>query len=672
MQLTAGCGVIHLGELEPPEGRQIVTGVRIHGTRQLSSRGISNVIATYSDNLKLTGTKPLLDRTKLAADARRIESYGAANGYFQARVVDYWVEELNVNRVRVHFRIEEGPPTLVEEISFGDPLADTLRLVGQEDDQEAAQRLEEVTARLQRYAPLRVGHVWRERDYQLGLNRIRDELVRRGFRFARVLGDVIVVREEQRAYVRYHIVPGPLVRLEELRVEGNRRVATKRIMRRVRMKPGKPLTRAALNNTEADIYGLRSFFGVSAEPLTPTLEEKLAGREKTIDNLREIDWPHSVPVRIRVQEMPIHEISVGVGTGIDNTKGEVYLRSGYLNRNFLSGLRHFDISGRPALVSRPNFFDPDQVWAFGARADLLFRQPSLFEEFIELSTRVGYALDVEDGYKSHRVGGSPTLSRRFFNLVTLSVGFNLLYYNYFDFEGVLNLDMTDTLGIEFRDAYLLNELEQVVELDMRDVIYDPRRGGYLALRMSQSFRNIGSDFNYLRFSVDGRIYYSPWSFMTLAVKIQYGQVVDLYGEDVPLPARFRGGGPSDMRGFGAGRMGPYLCETVDPATGERVATSGTGDRCGGRAIYPGGNLHLGASTEVRFHLPANFGLVAFADVGEIWSEREDFALDSLNVAVGPGLRYYTPFGPIRFDFGVQVTPPVPGRFAWHLSIGQAF
>ena len=58
-----------------------------------------------------------------------------------------------------------------------------------------------------------------------------------------------------------------------------------------------------------------------------------------------------------------------------------------------------------------------------------------------------------------------------------------------------------------------------------------------------------------------------------------------------------------------------------------------------------------------------------------------FKLNELRYAVGPGLRYETPVGPIRFDVGYQVNEipgllidgaPQPRRWRIHFSIGQAF
>jgi outer membrane protein insertion porin family/translocation and assembly module TamA len=75
------------------------------------------------------------------------------------------------------------------------------------------------------------------------------------------------------------------------------------------------------------------------------------------------------------------------------------------------------------------------------------------------------------------------------------------------------------------------------------------------------------------------------------------------------------------------------------------------------------------------------GIVLFLDAGNVWPQSGGIRLDDLRYAVGPGLRYLTPIGPIRFDLGWQLNP-IPGLLVngepqtrpWrlHFSIGQAF
>lgn len=74
-------------------------------------------------------------------------------------------------------------------------------------------------------------------------------------------------------------------------------------------------------------------------------------------------------------------------------------------------------------------------------------------------------------------------------------------------------------------------------------------------------------------------------------------------------------------------------------------------------------------------------VVLFADAGNVWYDSFDFDLGDMRVAVGPGLRYRTPIGPVRVDLGYQVKridgllvdgEPEKRRWRIHFSIGQAF
>ena len=80
-------------------------------------------------------------------------------------------------------------------------------------------------------------------------------------------------------------------------------------------------------------------------------------------------------------------------------------------------------------------------------------------------------------------------------------------------------------------------------------------------------------------------------------------------------------------------------------------------------------------------LRGKLGVVAFLDGGNVWTQSWGVNLSDLRYDVGPGLRYQTPIGPIRFDFGYQLNP-IPGlevngqpqthRWRIHFSIGQAY
>ena len=128
---------------------------------------------------------------------------------------------------------------------------------------------------------------------------------------------------------------------------------------------------------------------------------------------------------------------------------------------------------------------------------------------------------------------------------------------------------------------------------------------------------------------------------------------------MPFSRKFFLGGATSVRGWGRYELSP-LSESGLPI---------------------GGNSMFEYSLEGRERLIGSFGAVLFFDTGNVWANSWDIRLNDLRYAVGPGLRYQTPVGPIRFDFGYQLNP-IPGlivngtpqsrRWRIHFSIGQAF
>ncbi|HEY1340014.1 MAG TPA: BamA/TamA family outer membrane protein, partial [Bryobacteraceae bacterium] len=116
---------------------------------------------------------------------------------------------------------------------------------------------------------------------------------------------------------------------------------------------------------------------------------------------------------------------------------------------------------------------------------------------------------------------------------------------------------------------------------------------------------------------------------------------------IPLPERFFGGGGTSHRGFPDNQAGPR-----DPTTG-----------------FPlGGTALLFNQTEIRFPLIGeNIGGVLFHDAGNIYSsirnisfrvhQRDLQDFDYMVHAVGLGVRYRTPIGPVRVDLAYSINPP---------------
>jgi outer membrane protein assembly factor BamA len=235
--------------------------------------------------------------------------------------------------------------------------------------------------------------------------------------------------------------------------------------------------------------------------------------------------------------------------------------------------------------------------------------------------------------------------------------------------------------------------------DHRDDPSDATRGAYTLVNAGVSWQDFGSQANFLRFTGQNSTYHILGSYLVFARKTQFG-VVSPYGslysitvpagngqpskiiltDSIPLPERFFMGGSESMRGFSINQAGPR-----DPVTGYPI---------GGNALFLN-SLELRASFAQR-----RLGVVLFEDAGNVYdtirkmrllkftqSSPNDF--DYTSQAVGIGLRYKTPAGPIRFDVGYNLNPPRYyvittqngvnnvevqrlSHFQFFLSIGQSF
>ena len=128
---------------------------------------------------------------------------------------------------------------------------------------------------------------------------------------------------------------------------------------------------------------------------------------------------------------------------------------------------------------------------------------------------------------------------------------------------------------------------------------------------------------------------------------------------MPFHKRYFLGGASSIRGWGRYEVSPL---------------SGFGFPIGGLTMMQG-------TSEVRMPIAGNLGAVVFLDFGNVWEEAWNFDTGDIRYAVGPGLRYLTPVGPIRVDVGYQLNPipnllvnglPQKRQLRVHFSIGQAF
>ena len=188
--------------------------------------------------------------------------------------------------------------------------------------------------------------------------------------------------------------------------------------------------------------------------------------------------------------------------------------------------------------------------------------------------------------------------------------------------------------------------------DRRDDPVDPHKGIYNTLDVGLAERVVGSQRNFLRFLARNATYHPLGKKLVLARSTEFGDIYAFrYSGDVlaaiPLPERFFGGGGTSNRGFPENQAGPR-----DPVTGFPL---------GGTAVFFN-------QTELRFPLIGdNIAGVLFHDAGNAYSSLGNLSFrvrqrnlqdfDYMVHAVGFGIRYRTPVGPIRVDLAYSINPP---------------
>ena len=231
--------------------------------------------------------------------------------------------------------------------------------------------------------------------------------------------------------------------------------------------------------------------------------------------------------------------------------------------------------------------------------------------------------------------------------------------------------------------------------DRRDDPVDSKRGTYNSMDVALATAALGSQTSFARVMLRNSTYHRIARDLILARSVQFGYIGRMGGlPDIPLAERFFAGGASTQRAFPDNQAGPRDLLTGFPL---------------------GGTALLFHSTELRFPLIGdNIGGVIFHDMGNIYSSLGDMSfrvrqrnLQDFNYmvhAVGTGIRYRTPVGPIRVDiaygpnsprfFGfagtradlLKVDPSAPlcadsspqcvnqriSRFQFHFSLGQTF
>lgn len=328
-----------------------------------------------------------------------------------------------------------------------------------------------------------------------------------------------------------------------------------------------------------------------------------------------------VPITFILKERAQRTISTGLGFYTDEG---VLATAGWEHRNFLGAGELFRAQlnmsqwrqNVESSLNKPFFMRKDQSLGLDAK---LGRED--FDSFTSVGVETGAALKRQ-------------LNRR------LSVSTGVTY-------GITNV--RDKATGE-KDSYGLVSLPQTVTYDSRNDVLDPERGWLLTGKVAPFIDSFGESDPFFKTEIGARTYVPLHQSTIFALRTKIGSLLGSDTVNIPPTQRYYAGGGGSARGFGFQEVGPQL----------------NNKPLGGRSV-------IELSAEMRFRFSDEYGGVLFIDSASLSDETTpDFK--NVAVGVGAGLRYYSDFGPIRFDVGVPVRNKenTSRNVQFYISIGQAF
>jgi outer membrane protein insertion porin family len=431
------------------------------------------------------------------------------------------------------------------------------------------------------------------------IQRITDRVGSLGYAFVDVRPRVTRDREQRTVSIIYEIQEGPRVYVDRINIAGNVRTLDRVVRREMRIAEGDAFNTAKLRRSRQRLRSL-GFFEKADVANVPG------------------ESPDRTVINVDVQERSTGDITFGFGfSTTDGPLADIRIRE----RNLLGRGQDitvgFTVSGRRQDIDfsfeEPYFLDTNVAAGFD-----LFRLKRDFQREARYDVD-SYGGAVRARYElSENLRQTVRFTARSDTLLNISAGASRFIKE--------QAGTFSTIGPGHDLIY-----------DRRDDRFDPTDGYFL--RLSQDYAGLGGNSNWLRNRIASGFYYPFGEDYVGSLTSEVGYIAD-FGEPVRINQRFFVGG-DNLRGFRAAGVGPR--------------DRGTGDSLGGNR-YAVGSVSMTFPTG----LPREIGIRAFvfSDFGSLWDTAAKGAsvIDdaTLRAALGVGMAWRSPFGPIRISVAYPV------------------
>lgn len=466
-------------------------------------------------------------------------------------------------------------------------------------------------AELRKKVVLSPGAVFNKEILKKDIEAMTSLYTQNGYALANIYPEISSDDATRQVKLTYKIEEGSIYRIGRVEVTGNTKTRDKVIRREFRLDEGDIFNSALLKRSYERINNLNFFESVDLAP-KPRAEEKV------------------LDVDIKVKERATGFLSIGGGY----SSQDKFIGMGEITQGNLFGRGQY-VRLKGELGSSTSFFE------------LSFRDPWFMDKPVSFTASLYNTTKNYVTYDKKAVGTGFSFGKNFSEYLSGSVYYNL------EKATIYNIASTASWIIqEQKGTSVTSSITPSISRDTRDNYLDPSRGSKNTL--SLVLAGFGGSNKFIKGVVDSGWYFPiefPLKSSTIGLRGRVGYATGIFGTKLPVYERFFVGGIDTIRGLGFAEAGPR------DEKGELI----------------GGTKELIVNTEYIFPLVKEVkikGLVFF-DTGNSYSQDEKFG--TLRYTTGLGIRWISPMGPIRVEWGYNIKrKPNEGPSKIEFTFGSFF
>jgi outer membrane protein insertion porin family len=411
--------------------------------------------------------------------------------------------------------------------------------------------------------------------------------------------------------ITFDINKGKQVYFEEITISGNNKTRDKVIRRQLKVYEQELYSGRRLKRSVRNLYRLDFFEDIKVNTNKGSADDKMR-------------------LRIDVTEKRTGAFSFGAGYG---SVESLFLTASIAEKNLFGRGQTLSLKG--------------QLGAKTQRYTLSFTEPW----FLDIPLSAGgdlynwsYSFST---YDKDSIGGKLRLGYPIFDYTRVNLGYN------YDIADIQNVEEDAANSIK-RDQgeNIKSSITTQLRYDSRDQLFHPTTGSSHSI--SYEFAGLGGNVGFNK--VIGETgWYFPLLWQTVGVLHgKAGYAKELEGKTLPDYEKFYMAGIDALRGFERDDLSPRDAD--------------------GNAV--GGNKFVQINAELRFPLVPQAGAygVVFFDTGDVYSNEENIEMDNLRESAGLGIRWLSPMGPVRLEYGWILDPKSTDASSgnWEFSMASAF